>query len=150
MKTMEKLTKEQIIEQRKQFPKVQVRDSVQFDWQDAVLIDQHTDGSCFATTCIEDYYSGKNCGTIFKEWRYRPKPKIVPFSHGKEISWDWLFQDMMGNKYIVKGFTDSQLYLVKKSGGNSIGVGFRFAFDNYKLSKDGGKTWIVAGKRVEE
>ena len=143
-------TKEEIIKRRKQFPRVFVSYNG-VTWVRRILLLENIDGTCFTVSenWEKEFLNGENF--CISSWFYhKPVPEIkqVPFSHGREIDWNWVFRrkiiptDLLCISAIYEGFIKFHDEETAKS--------FHTIAELFELSKDGGKTWVYAGKEVEE
>lgn len=148
---MKKLTKKEIIEQRKQFPRVLVSDD-NVNWIETILLFQCDNRLC---VCVEEsnmdkFEKGEHFDTeYFDYWKPLPQKKQVPFEHGKEIDWDWKFRRKDSNKICSISSLGNAICLIcdkERAGSRS----FENLFNKYLLSKDNGVTWQFAGKEIEE
>lgn len=141
---MKKLTEEEIIEQRKQFPRVKI---IGFNFE-RILIQQNIDGSCICVDKEDEYKFLQGCKFKTSTWcsfETLSSKKQVPFEHGKEIDWDWKFSlKKSGYFRTVKGLGKDYIEF------ELCKITLKEAFEHYELSKDNGKTWQFAGKEIEE
>ena len=142
-------TKEEIIAERKRFPRVFVSDNG-VTWVRRILLFEHIDGFCFA---VNDRYeraflSGYDFNVeLFRYYKPLPEKKYVPFEHGKEIDFDWVFRSKKAN-YLLDIHSISSCGIYAKN--NMTYYNFNYLASKFELSKDGGQTWGYAGKEVEE
>ena len=140
---------EEIIEQRKQFPRMFVSDNG-VTWVRRILLLENIDGSCITVdkNWKKEFLNGENFH--ISSWFYRkplPEIKQVPFSHGREIDFDWFFRSKITNIiYTIYSISASTIWFTK----STISQDFNCLASEFELSKDGGQTWGYAGKEVEE
>jgi len=141
---LNKMKKKEIIEQRKQFPRMLVSDDNKI-WNNRIVLFENINGSCISVdgNWEKEFLDGEN--VYISNWEYYilfPEKKQVPFKHGREIDWDWVFRNKANNSlFEIHSITESGLYLKNMSNPYC-------SFDDlslyFELSKDGGKTWGYA------